>query len=235
MRLCAPTGKAARRLAETTGAQATTIHRLLEYSPDEGFVRGPDDPIPGTDLLIVDEASMLSVRLAEALFGAVGRARTSCSSAMSTSSRPSARAASSTISSSPARVPVVRLTEIFRQAARSLIVRAAHAVNDGKPPPTKAGAEDAARLLLHRARGRARLRRTGDLAGVGAPARSLRPRRRAPRCSCRADAPRPGRHRRAQRRAARTPERRWRRDPRHGAARAATGSSRPRTTTSASS
>ncbi|HEX6695990.1 MAG TPA: AAA family ATPase, partial [Solirubrobacteraceae bacterium] len=72
VRLCAPTGKAARRLAEITGAPATTIHRLLEYAPDEGFARGPEDPIPGTDVLIVDEASMLSVRLAEALFGAVG-------------------------------------------------------------------------------------------------------------------------------------------------------------------
>ena len=50
------------------GAQATTIHRLLEYSPGEGFARDADDPIPGTDVLIVDEASMLSVRLAEALF-----------------------------------------------------------------------------------------------------------------------------------------------------------------------
>src|SRR5207244_2471366 len=71
VRLCAPAGKAARRLAEITGAPATTIHRLLEYAPDEGFARGPEDPIPGTDVLIVDEASMLSVRLAEALFGAV--------------------------------------------------------------------------------------------------------------------------------------------------------------------
>ena len=72
VRLCAPTGKAARRLAETTGAPATTIHRLLEWAPDGGFARGPDDPIPGTDVLVVDEASMLSVRLADALLGAVG-------------------------------------------------------------------------------------------------------------------------------------------------------------------
>ena len=97
VRLCAPTGKAARRLAEITGAPATTIHRLLECAPDEGFARGPEDPIPGTDVLIVDEASMLSVRLAEALLrrGRPAHARR-CSSATSTSSRRSARAACST-------------------------------------------------------------------------------------------------------------------------------------------
>ena len=54
--------------------------------PGGGFVRGPDDPIPGTDVLIVDEASMLGVRLAAALLDAVGRAPTSCSSVTSTSS-----------------------------------------------------------------------------------------------------------------------------------------------------
>ena len=103
MRLCAPTGKAARRLAEITGAQATTIHRLLEYVPGEGFARDAEDPIPGTDVLIVDEASML---LGAPGRGAVrapsARARTSCSSATSTSSRRSAPAACSTTSSSRA-------------------------------------------------------------------------------------------------------------------------------------
>ena len=60
VRLCAPTGKAARQLTEATGAPATTIHRLLEWIPGEGFARGPEDPIDGTDVLVVDEASMLS-------------------------------------------------------------------------------------------------------------------------------------------------------------------------------
>jgi exodeoxyribonuclease V alpha subunit len=142
VRLCAPTGKAARRLAETTGAQATTIHRLLEYSPDDGFLRGPEDPIPGTDLLIVDEASMLSVRLAEALFGAVGPRTHVLLVGDVDQLAPvgPGRVLDDLIESG--RVPVVRLTEIFRQAARSLIVRAAHAVNEGRPPPTKAGAGD---------------------------------------------------------------------------------------------
>jgi exodeoxyribonuclease V alpha subunit len=142
VRLCAPTGKAARRLAETTGAVATTIHRLLEYSPDEGFLRGPEDPIPGTDLLIVDEASMLSVRLAEALFGAVGPRTHVLLVGDVDQLAPvgPGRVLDDLIESR--RVPVVRLTEIFRQAARSLIVRAAHAVNDGQPPPTRAGPDD---------------------------------------------------------------------------------------------
>ena len=73
VRLCAPTGKAARRLSEATGgAEATTIHRLLEWVPGEGFARDADDPLTGVDLLVVDEASMLDVRLAAALLEAVG-------------------------------------------------------------------------------------------------------------------------------------------------------------------
>src|SRR3954453_7184354 len=72
VRLCAPTGKAARRLAELTGADSTTIHRLLEYVPGEGFGRDASNPIEACDMLIVDEASMLSLRLAEPLLDAVG-------------------------------------------------------------------------------------------------------------------------------------------------------------------
>jgi exodeoxyribonuclease V alpha subunit len=142
VRLCAPTGKAARRLAEMTGAMATTIHRLLEYVPGEGFTRDAEDPIPGTDVLIVDEASMLSVRLAEALFAAVGPRTHVLLVGDVDQLAPvgPGRVLDDLIESG--RVPVVRLTEIFRQAARSLIVRAAHAVNEGKPPPTKAGPDD---------------------------------------------------------------------------------------------
>jgi exodeoxyribonuclease V alpha subunit len=142
VRLCAPTGKAARRLAEMTGAMATTIHRLLEYVPGEGFTRDAEDPIPGTDVLIVDEASMLSVRLAEALFAAVGPRTHVLLVGDVDQLAPvgPGRVLDDLIESG--RIPVVRLTEIFRQAARSLIVRAAHAVNEGKPPPTKAGPGD---------------------------------------------------------------------------------------------
>jgi exodeoxyribonuclease V alpha subunit len=142
VRLCAPTGKAARRLAETTGAPATTIHRLLEWVPGEGFVRGPDDPIPGTDVLIVDEASMLSVRLAEALLSAVGPRTHVLLVGDVDQLAPvgPGRVLEDLIASGV--VPTVRLTEIFRQAARSLIVRAAHAINHGEEPPTTAGADD---------------------------------------------------------------------------------------------
>jgi exodeoxyribonuclease V alpha subunit len=145
LRLCAPTGKAARRLAEITGAPATTIHRLLEFNPSPptpGFTRGPEDPIPGTDVLIVDEASMLSVRLAEALFGAVGPRTHVLLVGDVDQLAPvgPGRVLDDLIESE--RVPVVRLTQVFRQAARSLIIRAAHAVNEGKPPPTVAAPDD---------------------------------------------------------------------------------------------
>jgi exodeoxyribonuclease V alpha subunit len=138
VKLCAPTGKAARRLAESTGAPASTIHRLLEWEPGPppGFVRGPENPITGTDVLIVDEASMLSVRLAEALLGAVGPRTHVLLVGDVDQLAPvgPGRVLEDLIESGA--VPTVALTEIFRQAARSLIVRAAHAINHGERPPT---------------------------------------------------------------------------------------------------
>jgi exodeoxyribonuclease V alpha subunit len=137
VRLCAPTGKAARRLAELTGAEATTIHRLLEYVPGEGFGRDASDPIDGCDMLIVDEASMLSLRLAEPLLDAVGPRTHVLLVGDVDQLAPvgPGRVLDDLIAS--AAVPVTRLTTIFRQAARSLIVRAAHAINHGEPPPTE--------------------------------------------------------------------------------------------------
>jgi exodeoxyribonuclease V alpha subunit len=137
VRLCAPTGKAARRLAESTGHEATTIHRLLEWSGEEGdFTRDESDPIPGADLLVVDEASMLSLRLADALFRAVGP-RTHVLLVGDADQLPpvgAGRVLDDLLDSGE--VPAVALTEIFRQARRSLIVRAAHAINHGQRPPT---------------------------------------------------------------------------------------------------
>jgi exodeoxyribonuclease V alpha subunit len=136
VRLCAPTGKAARRLADLTGADATTIHRLLEYVPSEGFGRDASHPVDGCDMLIVDEASMLSLRLAEPLLDAVGpRTHVLLVGDVDQLAPVGPGRVLDDLIASEA-VPVTRLTTIFRQAARSLIVRAAHAVNHGDPPPT---------------------------------------------------------------------------------------------------
>jgi exodeoxyribonuclease V alpha subunit len=156
VRLCAPTGKAARRLAELTGAEATTIHRLLEYMPAEGFGRDASHPIDGCDMLIVDEASMLSLRLADALLDAVGPRTHVLLVGDVDQLAPvgPGRVLDDLIASET--VPVTRLTTIFRQAARSLIVRAAHAINHGDAPPTTP-AEDGLRdfFLIERSDPRA--------------------------------------------------------------------------------
>jgi len=134
-RLCAPTGKAARRLTELTGAPASTIHRLLEWVPGVGPARDADAPIEGCDVLIVDEASMLSVRLAEALLAAVGpRTHVLLVGDVDQLAPVGAGRPLGDLIASRA-VPTTTLTEVFRQAARSLIVHAAHAVNGGDQPP----------------------------------------------------------------------------------------------------
>ncbi len=135
-RLCAPTGKAARRLSELTGADATTIHRLLEWIPGEGFMRDADDPIEGCDVLIVDEASMLSVQLAEALLGAVGPRTHVVLVGDVDQLAPVGPGRVLEDLLDAGTVPAVRLSEVFRQAARSMIVRAAHAINEGAIPDT---------------------------------------------------------------------------------------------------
>lgn len=142
VRLCAPTGKAARRLSEATGAEATTIHRLLEYVPGEGFARDADDPLTGVDLLVVDEASMLDVRLAAALLEAVGPRTHVLLVGDVDQLAPvgPGRVLEDLIASGI--VPATKLVEVFRQAARSLIIRAAHAIDRGESPPTVAGEGD---------------------------------------------------------------------------------------------
>jgi exodeoxyribonuclease V alpha subunit len=134
VRLCAPTGKAAKRLSEATGAEATTIHRLLEWVPGEGFARDADDPLTGVDLLVVDEASMLDVRLAAALLEAVGPRTHVLLVGDVDQLAPvgPGRVLEDLIAAGT--VPSTKLTEVFRQAARSLIIRAAHAIDRGEPP-----------------------------------------------------------------------------------------------------
>jgi exodeoxyribonuclease V alpha subunit len=170
-RLCAPTGKAARRLSELTGADATTIHRLLEWGPEEGFTRDAHHPIDGCDVLIVDEASMLSVHLAEALLGAVGSTTHVLLVGDVDQLAPvgPGRVLEDLLDSQV--VAATRLTEIFRQAARSMIVRAAHAINAGSLPPTHPRAEDVRDFfLIERDGARAIFDEICDLAAFRLPA-----------------------------------------------------------------
>jgi len=148
VRLCAPTGKAAKRLSEATGAEATTIHRLLEWVPGEGFARDADDPLTGVDLLVVDEASMLDVRLAAALLEAVGPRTHVLLVGDVDQLAPvgPGRVLEDLIASGA--LPATRLTEVFRQAARSLIIRAAHAIDRGELPPTQAAPDDVRDFFL---------------------------------------------------------------------------------------
>lgn len=138
--LCAPTGRAARRLEEATGQPATTIHRLLEWIPQEGPLRGPSYPIE-CDLLVVDESSMLSLDVARMLFDAVadGTAVVMVGDADQLPPIGAGKPFADLIHS--ASVPVTRLTHVFRQSAQSMIVSAAHAVRHGEPPPTKPEAD----------------------------------------------------------------------------------------------
>jgi exodeoxyribonuclease V alpha subunit len=132
--LAAPTGRAAKRLAEATGAAATTLHRLLEFNPQtRQFDRNREHPL-SADLLIVDEASMLDTVLAYHVLRAVpdhGRLILVGDVDQLPSVGPG-RVLGDLIRS--AAVEVVRLTEIFRQAERSLIVVNAHRVNQGAMP-----------------------------------------------------------------------------------------------------
>lgn len=131
--LCAPTGRAARRLEETTGHEAMTIHRLLEWMPGREPTFRPGHPLP-VDLIIVDESSMLNLRLAEVLLGGVAESTHVVFVGDADQLPPigAGKPFEDLIASGAA--PVVRLTQIFRQAARSMITTAAHEINQGRPP-----------------------------------------------------------------------------------------------------
>jgi exodeoxyribonuclease V alpha subunit len=132
--LCAPTGRAAKRMTEATGFEAKTIHRLLEVDPESGgFKRGEDNPLQ-CDLLVVDEASMVDVMLMQALMKAVPD-RSALLVVGDIDQLPSVgpgQVLADIISSGA--VPVVRLTEVFRQAAQSRIITNAHRINQGLIP-----------------------------------------------------------------------------------------------------
>lgn len=139
LHLAAPTGRAAQRLAETTGGFASTIHRLLKFDPAAGrFTTNEDHPL-STDFLVVDEASMLDTRLASALLQAVPAAA-HLLLVGDTDQLPSVGAGNvlqDLIATQ--RVPVTRLDVIHRQKGQSGIVTTAHAINGGDPtlPPAQ--------------------------------------------------------------------------------------------------
>jgi len=140
IQLCAPTGRAAKRMADTTGLEAKTIHRLLEFDPQSyGFRRGPELPLE-CDLLVVDETSMVDVPLMASLLAALPReaALLLVGDVDQLPSVGPGQVLGDLISGGA--IPVARLTEVFRQAASSRIITSAHAVNAGqlpdlRPPP----------------------------------------------------------------------------------------------------
>jgi exodeoxyribonuclease V alpha subunit len=136
----APTGRAAKRLTETTNRPAKTIHRLLEFDPViGGFKRSLSNPLPG-DVFILDECSMVDVLLAQQFFDAIP-SHASVVLVGDVDQLPSVGPGSvlgDLIRSR--RVTVARLTEIFRQAQSSRIVAAAHRVNEGVLPELEAPA-----------------------------------------------------------------------------------------------
>lgn len=136
--LAAPTGRAAKRMSEATGMEAKTIHRLLEYNPKDGYKRNDDNPLEG-DALIVDECSMIDLLLMNNLMKAIP-AGMRLVLVGDIDQLPSVGAGSvlrDIIDSK--RIPVIRLTRIFRQAQESRIVMSAHAINKGVFPDTSNG------------------------------------------------------------------------------------------------
>jgi len=132
--LAAPTGRAAKRMSEVTGQPAQTIHRLLRYDPHEGgFTIDERHPLKG-DMLIIDEASMLDIPLAYHLLKAVPQS-SSVVFVGDVDQLPSVGPGNflrDLIECGA--IPLVRLTEIFRQASNSFIVTNAHRVNNGQMP-----------------------------------------------------------------------------------------------------
>jgi exodeoxyribonuclease V alpha subunit len=139
--LASPTGRAAKRLSDATGHDAATIHRLLEYSPAEGFKRDDERPLEA-DMVIVDEASMLDLVLANSLLRAIDP-HSHLLLVGDADQLPSVGAGDvlrDIIESGLA--PVTRLSVIFRQARDSLIITNAHRINAGQLPLTPRTATD---------------------------------------------------------------------------------------------
>jgi exodeoxyribonuclease V alpha subunit len=158
--LCAPTGRAAKRLHESTGIEAKTIHRLIEADPAGGGFRRDDTEPLDCDLLVIDETSMVDVKLMQAVLRALPdeAALILVGDVDQLPSVGPGQVLADIIGSGA--VPVVRLTEVFRQAAQSRIIINAHRINRGEMPdlaPTDDGdfyfvdaadPEDAVRKLV---------------------------------------------------------------------------------------
>jgi len=131
--LCAPTGRAARRLEEATGHEAQTIHRMLEWTPGKEPTFKPGHPLPA-DLVVVDESSMLNLRTMEVLLGGLAESTHIVFVGDADQLPPigAGKPFSDLIESGAA--PAVRLTLVFRQAAKSMITTAAHEINQGRTP-----------------------------------------------------------------------------------------------------
>ncbi|MEU9853987.1 ATP-dependent RecD-like DNA helicase [Streptomyces sp. NPDC047974] len=134
--LAAPTGRAAKRLAELTGAEASTVHRLLELKPGGDAAYDRDRPLDA-DLVVVDEASMLDLLLANKLVKAVAPGA-HLLLVGDVDQLPSVGAGEvlADLLAPDSPVPAVRLTRIFRQAQQSGVVTNAHRINEGLPPAT---------------------------------------------------------------------------------------------------
>ena len=136
--LAAPSGRAAKRMSEATGKEAKTIHRLLEYNPAEGYGRNDENPLEG-GVLIVDESSMIDVILMNSLLKAIPLTMR-LFLVGDIDQLPSVGAGNvlrDIIDSE--RIPVVRLTRIFRQAMSSRIITNAHRINQGYFPDISNG------------------------------------------------------------------------------------------------
>ncbi|GAB3961989.1 SF1B family DNA helicase RecD2 [Streptomyces sparsus] len=135
--LAAPTGRAAKRLAELTGAEASTVHRLLELKPGGDAAYDRDRPLDA-DLVVVDEASMLDLLLANKLIKAIPPGA-HLLLVGDVDQLPSVGAGEvlRDLLAEGGPVPAVRLTRIFRQAQESGVVTNAHRINAGRPPLTR--------------------------------------------------------------------------------------------------
>lgn len=144
--LAAPTGRAAKRLTEVTGEEASTIHRLLEAGIDQStgkmvFARDEDNPLK-CDAVIVDEMSMVDVLLLSSLLRAIPRGKRLILVGDPDQLPPVGPGFPFSDMLRSGVLPVVRLTEIFRQAQQSLIVMNAHRVNQGQLPELKTVTSD---------------------------------------------------------------------------------------------